>query len=578
MGQSGHVFSTYGLSFVFGNDWDVSRNIYHGGALLFGTIVTSIIALIIGVPIAVASAVFISELCPRRLRGSLTILVDLLAAVPSVVYGLWGVFVLAPRLLPAEKWFASTFSFIPWIGGGIPTLYNYFIAGLILAIMILPIVSAISREVIATVPSEHKEAALALGATRWEMIRMAVLPYSRPGITGGAMLGMGRAIGETIAVVLVIGSAPKIGSHLFAQGYTLAAVIANEFGEVDGDPHLGAVRGRVGAVRAHADREHHRALVHLPGLARHQGNGRHRHDDRLRPGEREMSTTAIPQISARRRRTDKVMRGSLFAATMVALIPLILIIYYLLRKGLSAWTQSGFFTTDPTGSFFGSPGGIRSAILGSLEIVALATLISIPIGIGVALYLTEYGKESWFANTVRYFVDVMTGVPSIMFGLFVYIVLVIGRFGGSGFAAWKGAVAVSLLMLPIVIRSSEVVLLLVPSSLREAALALGAQRWRVVFRVVLPTAAPGLLTGSLLAIARGMGETAPLLFTVSTAFALTFSLSQQMNTMPFLIYNDITSPRAALQTIAWGTALTLVVIVLILNLVARLIASRSRMA
>ncbi len=134
------------------------------------------------------------------------------------MYGLWGVFVLAPKLLPAEKWFASTFSFIPWIGGGIPTLYNYFIAGLILAIMILPIVSAISREVIATVPAEHKEAALALGATRWEMIRMAVIPYSRSGITGGAMLGMGRAIGETIAVVLVIGSAPKIGSHCSARG------------------------------------------------------------------------------------------------------------------------------------------------------------------------------------------------------------------------------------------------------------------------------------------------------------------------------------------------------------------------
>ena len=291
-----------------------------------------------------------------------------------------------------------------------------------------------------------------------------------------------------------------------------------------------------------------------------------------------MSATAIPQISARRRRTDKLMRGVLMAGTIVALIPLILIIYYLVHKGVSAWTQSGFFTTDPTGSFFGSPGGIRSAILGSLLIVAVATVISIPIGIGVALYLTEYGKESWFANTVRYFVDVMTGVPSIMFGLFIYIVLVVGRVGGSGFAAWKGAVAIALLMLPIVIRSSEVVLLLVPSSLREAALALGAPRWRVVFRVVLPTAAPGLLTGSLLAIARGMGETAPLLFTVSTAFGLTFGLNQQMNTMPFLIYTDITNPRAAIQAIAWGTALTLVVIVLILNLIARFIASRSRMA
>jgi phosphate ABC transporter permease protein PstC len=156
--------------------------------------------------------------------------------VPSVVYGLWGVFVLAPKLLPVERWFAGTFSFIPWLGGGAPTLYNYFIAGLILAIMILPIVSAIAREVIATVPSEHKEAALALGATRWEMIRMAVLPYSRSGITGGAMLGLGRAIGETIAVVLVIGNAPIIGKHIFSQGYTLAAVIANEFGEAANTP------------------------------------------------------------------------------------------------------------------------------------------------------------------------------------------------------------------------------------------------------------------------------------------------------------------------------------------------------
>jgi phosphate ABC transporter permease protein PstC len=234
IGQSHTVFSQYGLSFIFGNDWDVNRNIYHGAAMLFGTLVTSTIALILGVPVAVATAVFINELCPRRIRQPLSILVDLLAAVPSVVYGLWGVFVLAPKLLPAEKWFASTFSFIPWIGGGIPTLYNYFLAGLILAIMILPIVSAISREVIATVPAENKEAALALGATRWEMIRMAVLPYSRPGITGGAMLGMGRALGETIAVVLVIGAAPVIGSHLFNQGNTFAAVIASEFGEAQG--------------------------------------------------------------------------------------------------------------------------------------------------------------------------------------------------------------------------------------------------------------------------------------------------------------------------------------------------------
>ena len=234
IGESHNVFSQYGLSFIFGNDWDVNHNIYHGAAMLVGTLVTSAIALVIGVPVAVAAAVYVNELCPRRLRQPLSILVDLLAAVPSVVYGLWGVFVLAPKLLGPEKWFASTFSFIPWIGGGTPTLYNYFLAGLILAIMLLPIVSAISREVIATVPAEHKEAALALGATRWEMIRMAVLPYSRAGITGGAMLGLGRALGETIAVFLVIGAAPTIGAHLFSQGNTFAAVIAAEFGEAQG--------------------------------------------------------------------------------------------------------------------------------------------------------------------------------------------------------------------------------------------------------------------------------------------------------------------------------------------------------
>jgi len=225
------ALSKFGVfGFTFDNDWDVSRSIYGALPLVVGTLITSAVALLIGVPVAVATAVYLTELCPRRARGGLTILLELLAAVPSVVYGLWGVFVLIPKLKPAEAWFGRTFDFIPFVGPDVAGP-NYFIAGLILAIMILPIVSAISREVIATVPVAQKEAALALGATRWEMIRMAVLPYSRAGITGAAMLGLGRAIGETIAVTLVIGNAPQIGDTIFSQGYTLAAVIANEFGE-----------------------------------------------------------------------------------------------------------------------------------------------------------------------------------------------------------------------------------------------------------------------------------------------------------------------------------------------------------
>src|SRR5437763_13500357 len=234
--EAGPSISKFGIfGFVFHNNWDVSRNFYGAAPLLVGTLVTSAIALLLGVPVAVAAARYVTELSPRRLRGPLTILVELLAAVPSVVYGLWGVFVLIPKLRPAEHWFGKTFDFLPFVGPNVAGP-NYFIAGLILAIMILPIVSAITREVMATVPSDHKEAALALGATRWEMIRTAILPYSRAGISGAAMLGLGRAIGETIAVTLVIGNAPTIGKQIFDQGYSLAAVIANEFGEAANNP------------------------------------------------------------------------------------------------------------------------------------------------------------------------------------------------------------------------------------------------------------------------------------------------------------------------------------------------------
>jgi phosphate transport system permease protein len=282
------------------------------------------------------------------------------------------------------------------------------------------------------------------------------------------------------------------------------------------------------------------------------------------------------QISAGRRRKDKIMRGLIAAATLVALVPLVLVIYYILKKGLGALSES-FFTTDPTGRFFGDPGGIKSAILGTLEIVGLATLIAVPIGIGVAIWLVEYGKDSKFAHLVRYLVDVMTGVPSIVFGLFIYITLILAE-GYGGFAGWKGALALSLLMLPIVTRSAEVVLNLVPDGLREAALALGAPRWRAIFRIVLPTALSGLITGSLLAVARAAGETAPLLFTATIVKSTSFNLDGPMNSLPAQIFNDVRQAQDRLVERAWGAALTLVGMILILTLLARLISRRSRLA
>jgi phosphate transport system permease protein len=284
----------------------------------------------------------------------------------------------------------------------------------------------------------------------------------------------------------------------------------------------------------------------------------------------------LAPITGRRKVTDTVMRGLLAAGTLIALVPLALVIYYLVYKGIGAWSW-GFFTSDPTGSFLGDQGGIKSALLGTIEMVLLASVIAIPIGWGVALYLVEFGRTGRFGSTVRYFIDVMTGVPSIVFGLFIYVTLVIGNFGGASFAGWKGSIALALLVLPVVTRSAEVVLLLVPDPLREAALALGTPRWRVTLKVVLPTALPGLITGSLLAVARAAGETAPLLFTATIVNGTTFNLGDRMNSLPVQIYTDISSPNAQIVQRAWGSALALVTLILLTTLIARLASRRSRL-
>jgi phosphate transport system permease protein len=293
--------------------------------------------------------------------------------------------------------------------------------------------------------------------------------------------------------------------------------------------------------------------------------------------EEEPEEEAYDDQPARRRLVDRVARTTLLVLTGVAIVPLVLIIYYLVKEGIGAWSWD-FFTTDPTGSFLGDPGGIRSAILGTIAMVAIATALAVPVGVGVAIWLVEYGRRSRLALAVRYFIDVMTGVPSIVFGLFVYITLVVTNFGGSSFAAYKGSIALALLMLPVVTRSAEVVLLLVPDSLREAAHALGAPRWKVVFRIVLPTALPGMVTGVLLAIARAAGETAPLLFTATIVNATTFDLGERMNSLPALIFQDVGQAQDRLVQIAWGAALTLVAMVLALTVLARLVQRRSRLS
>ena len=231
----------FGFGFFTGSTWDPVSGDFGAMPFIYGTLVSSLVALVLAVPLAVGVSVFVTELCPRFFRGIISFTVELLAAIPSVIYGLWGIFVLVPILRnDVQPWLGK---YLAWTGlfGGPAYGIGMLAAGIILAIMIIPIIASITREVLLAVPQSQREAVLALGATRWEMVRMAVLRNARVGIMGGIILGLGRAIGETMAVTMLIGNRPEIARSLFAPGYTMASVIANEFSEATDDLYLSAL-------------------------------------------------------------------------------------------------------------------------------------------------------------------------------------------------------------------------------------------------------------------------------------------------------------------------------------------------
>lgn len=232
------VWERFGIpGFVTGLRWAPSFTIYGALPFIYGTLLTSAIAMLIAVPVAVLIALLITEILPPWIRGSVAVTVDLLAAIPSVVYGLWGLLVLVPFLRPFEQAVAGTAGkLIPFLAGPTPGP-SYFAAGVVVSIMIVPIIAALSREVFAATPRLQREAVRALGGTRWDVIRTVVLPIGRSGVLAAVILGLARAIGETIAVTMVIGNAPKIGASIFSPGFTLASVIANEFNEANQELH-----------------------------------------------------------------------------------------------------------------------------------------------------------------------------------------------------------------------------------------------------------------------------------------------------------------------------------------------------
>lgn len=289
------------------------------------------------------------------------------------------------------------------------------------------------------------------------------------------------------------------------------------------------------------------------------------------PAPAEGLVTVAKRSPARRRRADRIATAWMVVALLLAVVPLLIIMGYVVARGIGALSWD-FLSEAPPFDQSESGGGYFTGIQGTIKLILLASLMAIPVGIGAAVYLNEYGRGSRLAPVVRFVADLMTGVPSIFIGIFVFSLVVEGR----GYAAWKGALALSLLMVPIITRGCEEVLRLVPRDLREASLALGVPRWRTVTSVVLPAAASGLTTVAMLSVARAAGETAPLLF---TSFGNRFvtgwtDVTSADSALPLLIFRDAGSAYDAARDRAWAGALVLIVFVLVLTIAARIVATR----
>ena len=432
-------------------------------------------------------------------------------------------------------------------------------AGIILAIMVVPVIASITREVMTAVPQNQREAVLALGATRWEMIRMGVLRNARIGIVGGVILGLGRALGETMAVTMVIGNRPEIAKSLFAPGYTMASVIANEFTEATRRHVLERAGGnRLGAFHRDLDRQRHWRVCWC-GASPAELRG---HVPKLFGSIHFATSQSV--APAHRLGSDRIRHpGCRLGAGSAAC-------HFRLPGDQGHWLrQLGISDADakPPGEV---GGGMANGIVGTGLILAVASVIGIPLGIGSGIYLAEYGRNR-FGDVIRFTADVLNGVPSIVIGITVYSLIVIRQ---KHFSAFSGGVALGIMMIPTVARATEEMLLMVPNVIREAAYGLGIPRWRTTLSITLRTASAGVITGCMLAFARVAGETAPLLFTAFGNQFWNLKLNQPTAALSLQVYTYAISPYDDWHKQAWAGSLILIVLIVSAVAAVRITTSR----
>jgi len=600
------AFSEIGVSRLLGGDyWNPSGvpPSYGAWPLIVGTLLVTLGAMAFAIPVGIGSAIFIACLAPPRLRLALKSLSEILSGIPSVVYGVFGLLVLT-------DWIRVTFER--------PTGETWLAASLILGIMALPIIISVAEDAISSVPKEYIEASLSMGATRWQTIRRIIVPSAISGITAAVILGMGRAVGETMAVLMVAGNSAIIPSpitNVFSPVRTLTATLGIEMGEVARGSTWYSTLFALAVILFVITLVINTLANYI--LARLK--------DKFRPGARKperavlrrwLRTRALRLIgkdgtqkfelpaAARTwlgragraffvlallwlfvswfgwlrgpvtlavlafmyvgygKLAEKNRQRAAFALITAAAVTMLflvgIILYFIISNGLPAMSWE-FLSQSP--SDLGRKGGIYPAIVGTLVLVGGTLAIAVPLGVGAGIYLSEYAKEGWLTKIIRAAIDNLNGTPSIVFGLFglAFLVLYLDL-GVSMLAGW---LTLAFMILPTVIRTTEEALQTVPVPIREGSLALGATKWQTIRKIVLPNGASGVITGVVLGAGRAAGETAPILFTAAVAFTrfLPDNIYDPVMALPYHLFILTTSIPGS-RTQAYGTALVLLLIVL----------------
>nr|WP_319377600.1 phosphate ABC transporter permease PstA [uncultured Methanoregula sp.] len=574
------IFGEVGIiPFLFGMTWAPTAMdpLYGIFPLIVGTLLVTIGAMVFAVPLSIGCAIYISELASPRVKNALKPAIELLAGIPSVVYGFFGLIVLT--------------NFIR-ISFDIPTGETWLAASVLLGVMALPTIISVSEDAISSVPREYKEGSLAIGATRWQTISRVLVPAALSGIAAAVILGIGRVVGETMAVLMVAGNAAIIPDpiwNILSPLRTLTATLGIEMGEVSiGSEHYSALFGIAVVLLVIT------LIINLSAVAilRHIKGGRTSSKKPLLSTRTKESFLQYGKVAglvlvllflliaapwwlaalallawgiwyyAKDRISEKHIQTIAFClvglAAVIVLAILVIILQDIVINGIPAISWD--FLTQPPKDL-GRAGGIFPAIVGTLYLVLGAIAIALPLGVGAAIYLVEYTREGTITRIIRTGVDLLNGTPSIVFGLFGFAFIVL--YLNVGVSLIAGQVTLALMVLPTVIRTTEESLKNVPQSLREGSLALGATRWQTISRVVIPPAVPGIVTGAILSIGRAAGETAPIMFTavVFSSRFLPSSLTEPVMALPYHLFILATNVPGS-STNKYGTALVLLLLVI----------------